>query len=68
MVESKISQDTDADLLELARLALKEFHTQCFWYLREDLEITENDIPEIIRGLRQNGGRRGYILAERLCR
>lgn len=51
-----------------ARRAFREFHAQCFWYLQEDLQITDADIPEIVRGLRQNGGRRGFLLAARLCR
>ncbi len=51
-----------------ARRAFREFHTQCFWFLRDDLPITTDDIPEIVRGLRQNGGRRGFLLAARLCR
>ena len=51
-----------------ARRAFREFQAQCFWHLRDDLPITERDIPEIARGLRQNGGRRGFLLAARLCR
>jgi hypothetical protein len=54
--------------LELARKVLHDFHTQCFWYLREDIELTPADLDEIIRGLRQNGGRRGFLLAAKLCR
>ena len=51
-----------------ARRAFRRFHTQCFWHMRPDLRITLGDVPEIARGLRQNGGRRGYLLAARLCR
>lgn len=51
-----------------ARRAFRRFHAQCFWYLREDMPVTEDTIPEIVRGLRQNGGREGYLLAEKLCR
>jgi len=50
-----------------ARRAFREFHAQCFWYMRPDVEITLADLPEIARGLRQNGGRRGFILAAKLC-
>ena len=42
-----------------ARRAFREFHTQCFWYLRPDLQVSLDDIPEIVRGLRRNGGRKG---------
>ena len=59
---------TLSDKLELARQALHDFHVQCFWYLREDMELKPSDLDEIIRGLRHNGGRRGFLLAERLCR
>ncbi len=51
-----------------ARRAFHRFYAQCFWYLREDLEVTREDIPEIIRGLQKNGGREGLLLASKLCR
>ena len=50
-----------------ARRALREFHAQCFWYWRRDMAVTLDDLPEIIRGLRQNGGRRGLLVAARLA-
>jgi hypothetical protein len=51
-----------------ARRAFRRFHAQCFWFMREDMGITLADVPEIARGLRQNGGRQGFLLAARLCR
>lgn len=51
-----------------ARRAFRTFHTQCFWYLRPDLVATLDDVPEIVRGLRQHGGRKGFRTAARLCR
>jgi len=48
--------------------AFRAFHAQCFWYMPKQLKITAEDIPEIARGLRQNGGRQGFLLAEKLCR
>ena len=54
--------------MDLARKALRDFHAQCFWYLREDMDLHPTDLDEIVRGLRQNGGRRGFQLAARLCR
>jgi hypothetical protein len=54
--------------LELARWAFREFYARCFWSYREDMEITEEKIPLIIRGLREEGGRAGYRLAAELCR
>jgi hypothetical protein len=61
--------DTDRQRrLELARKAFKEFYTMCFWSYRPDLEITEDKIPFIIRGLREQGGHAGYRVAAELCR
>ncbi|MEI8079978.1 MAG: hypothetical protein WCH61_10175 [bacterium] len=59
--ENKLSE---AEKLVLAQQAFREFHTQCFWYLRKDLPLTPADLPEVARGLRLNGGRRGFQLAE----
>jgi hypothetical protein len=54
--------------VELAREAFKGFYARCFWSYREDLEITEEFIPFVIRGLRQHGGMAGYRVAIQLCR
>ncbi len=53
--------------LELARKAFREFYAQCFWSYREDAEITEDQIPFVIRGLREHGGLAGYRVAAELC-
>ena len=58
----------ETEKLKLASAAFEEYYTACFWYLRKDLRIMPSDIPEIVRGLRRYGGRRGFFLAERLCR
>ena len=50
-----------------ARKAFRAFHAQCFWFMREDMEVTLSDIPEIVRGLQMNGGRQGFLLATKLC-
>jgi hypothetical protein len=57
----------EAERLRLAAQAFREFYAECFWYLRPDLPIDSAAIPEIIRGLRLHGGRRGFLLAARLC-
>lgn len=54
--------------VELARQAFREFYARCFWSYREDLDITEEWIPFVIRGLRQHGGMPGYRAARALCR
>jgi hypothetical protein len=59
---------TEAERLDLAKAAVREFRTQCFWFWRENIEVGTADIPEIARGLRQDGGRRGFLLAAKLCR
>ena len=53
--------------LELARQAFKDFYAQCFWSYRPDAEITEEDIPWVVRELRHNGGHRGYRVVAELC-
>ena len=58
----------DAARLREARRAFRDYHAQCFWYLRPDLQVTLGDVPEIVRGLRRHGGRKGFLLAARLCR
>jgi hypothetical protein len=59
---------TASEKLALARAVWREFHAQCFWYMRADREVALSDLDEIVRGLRLNGGRRGMTLAARLCR
>ena len=54
--------------LELARRAFREFYAQCFWSYRPDAEITEDDIPWVVRELRHNGGHRGYRVVAEICR
>ncbi len=54
--------------LELARRAFEEFSAQCFWSAPADLQVTEKDIPFIIRGLRLHGGHKGYRIVAELCR
>ena len=65
-----LSSDQARDMVRVreARRAFREFRTQCFWYLRPDLVATLDDVPEIVRGLRQHGGRKGFRAAARLCR
>lgn len=66
----RLSPDQARDMARVreARRAFREFRTQCFWYLRPDLVVTLEDVPEIVRGLRLHGGRKGFLIADRLCR
>jgi hypothetical protein len=52
--------------LSLAKELYRAYHTRCFWHCPPELEITEDLIPFIVKGLRTHGGRRGFILASRL--
>ncbi len=58
--------DNISERLELANRLYREFQTQCFWHCRRDLQITEDLIPFVVKGLRTHGGRRGFILASKL--
>ena len=65
-----LSSETAHDMVRVreARKIFREFYAQCFWFMRPDLRVTVDDIPELVRGLRQNGGRQGFLLAAKLCR
>ena len=65
-----LSREDARDMVRVreARRAFREFHAQCFWFMPEEMVVTLADIPEIVRGLRLNGGRRGFLLAAKLCR
>jgi hypothetical protein len=56
----------DAGRLELANQLFREFRTRCFWHSPRNLVITEELIPFVVKGLRTHGGRRGFLLAEKL--
>ena len=58
---------TETEKVALARAVYREFYARCFWFLRKDLTPTAADLPEIVRGLREHGGRHGYEIASRLC-
>lgn len=66
----ELSSDDARNMVRVreTRRAFRRFYAQCFWFLRKDTEITAEDIPAIVRGLRQNGGREGFLLAAKLCR
>lgn len=55
-------------LVREARRAFADFHTRCFWSYDPSYRITKDDIPWVVRGLLQHGGREGYVRGRRLCR
>jgi len=65
---TKSSAENRQRRVELARRAFREFYAQCFWWAPAGLEVTEADIPFIIRGLRLHGGHKGYRIVTELCR
>jgi len=52
--------------LELANQLYREFYARCFWHSPRELVITEDLIPFVIKGLRSQGGRQGFILSGKL--
>ena len=42
------------------------FHSQCFWHMKKDLEITPELLPLVIDGLRKYGGATGFKIAAEL--
>ena len=54
--------------LALAQAAFREFHSRCFWFMREDLQVGEADLEAIVRGLRAHGNREAFFIAAKLCR
>jgi len=57
-----------AERLALAQQAFEQYHSRCFWFMREDLHVEDEDLPAIIRGLRQHGNRSAFLIASILCR
>ena len=53
--------------LALAQEAFERYKTACFWFLRDDLVVTENNLHLIVKGLRSDGDREAFRLAARLC-
>jgi hypothetical protein len=67
-VESGSNKLSMAEKLALAQEAFRRFHARCFWFMRQDAQISEEDIPYLCERLRADGGREGFMLAARLCR
>jgi len=65
-----LSPEAARDMVRVreARRIFRKYHAHCFWYMRPDLDVNIEDIPELVRGLRQNGGRQGFFIAAKLCR
>ena len=70
--EASITLDkpVPANVLEMARQAVKDFH-ECFWFRHPEADITEwEDVALVIDHLRRYGGHRAWQRAQELhaCR
>jgi hypothetical protein len=54
--------------LRRAQEAYRKYHSQCFWFAPEDMEVSAEMLPFVIKELRLHGGHRGWKLAHELCR
>ena len=52
--------------LELAARLYRQFRARCFWHSPADLEITEDHIAFVAKGLQDHGGHEGFRLARLL--
>ena len=52
--------------VELAQQLYRQYYARCFWHMKPDLQITESMIYLVVKGLRHNGGREGFLEAARL--
>jgi hypothetical protein len=59
---------TMPEKLALAQEAFHRFHSRCFWFMRDDLTVGEEDMEAIIHGLRADGNREAFMIAAALCR
>jgi hypothetical protein len=58
---------TMEERLSCAQEAYREYHCRCFWFMDEDLVVTEANLYLIIEGLKLHGGHKGWKLAHALC-
>ena len=68
MVTPSALQRSTEERLARARVAFERFYLRCFWYMRRDAVITEENLPYIIERLRADGGQAGFAEASELCR
>ncbi|MCC6932703.1 MAG: BrnA antitoxin family protein [Deltaproteobacteria bacterium] len=49
--------------LQKAQDIYSQYHTKCFWHMKPDLTINEENVAMVISGLRHFGGHEGWRLA-----
>jgi hypothetical protein len=66
-VEAGPGKMTTAEKLALAQEAFSRYKAQCFWFFREDFQVTEESLSLVIKGLRSDGDRAAFLIAAKLC-
>ena len=66
--EKNVAQMDLPAKLALAQQAFKKYKAACFWSLRDDLVVTEQNLYLIVEGLRRHGDREAFRIADKLCR
>lgn len=56
-----VAPPASPEKLALAQQAFARFHARCFWFMREDAQITPAEIPYLCHRLRTDGGREGFF-------
>jgi hypothetical protein len=56
-----------ADRLALAQKLFDEQYPRCFWSWDRHTRITEDLLPGVAHALRNQGGRREFLLSTKLC-
>ena len=69
VLEQHVDELKARELKNLGRAQelFRQYHTQCFWHCKPDLEITRENLGLVVKGLRKHGGHEGFRLAEELC-
>jgi hypothetical protein len=66
-VEANTHKLTQAERRVLVHTALSRFQAGCFWFMREDAQITLEKISCLCERLRADGARAGFMRVARLC-
>ena len=66
-VESGSNKLSMAKKLALAQEAFCKYQTACFWFIRDDFQVTEKTLELVVKGLRSDGDRQAFLIAAKLC-
>ena len=65
--ESGSNKLSMAEKLALAQEAFRKYQTACFWFIRDDFQVTEETLELVVKGLRSDGDRQAFFIAAKLC-